>query len=344
MKSARAIIISLLTFVALNGLLVLGVRRAGLLRRPFDIQSAQLYALTVDPYFASTLRAQRAVIVGDSVVFGGKLAETHGRGWEEETLPAHFERLVAPSHRVLNLGINGLLFSELECVTRDVLDRGVDLLVLNVSPRPFAADFDTAHPPSERPFLCGAPGGRPLKSKPIEDALPVLRYRDLLQTSLFGGPLRSALTERFDVALRPQPADDEDARELQEAIRRLRAAQRYNSISVSASHAQAASLFRLLGALVAATPVPVVVFYLEENVADVSDQLDRPRYQTEQRAFVELLQRRLAGVAHVRLAIVSGEDVGNAYSDQVHLTSAGYRRLAERLHAEALAARGGNDR
>src|ERR1041384_4258943 len=111
MKGARAVLISLLTFVALNGLLVLGVRRAALLRRPLDIQSAGLYALAVDPYFAATPRGRRAVFVGDSVVFGGKLAETHGASWGQETLPAHFEQLAAPSYRVLNLGINGLLFS-----------------------------------------------------------------------------------------------------------------------------------------------------------------------------------------------------------------------------------------
>jgi lysophospholipase L1-like esterase len=271
------------------------------------------------------------------VVLGRKLADTEGAAWAGQTLPAQFEQLAAPDYRVLNLGINGLLFSDLECVTRDVLARGVGLLVLNVSPRPFSTDFDVPHPSSERAFLCSGPGGVPIRPATVERALPVLRYRDLLQTAFLGRSLPQVVAERLELAFRRPAAADDDDRELQEAIRRLRAAQRYNSISITPAHAQAIALDRLLRVLVEATSVPIVVFYLQENVSDIQDQLDLPHYEKERRAFIALLQRRLSGVAHVRLAIVSREDVGDAYVDQVHPSPAGYRRLAERLRVEALA-------
>jgi lysophospholipase L1-like esterase len=342
-------------FVLANALFLAAVAATRLLERPVDIQTRPTYRLRVDSFFARREgEGQRAVMLGDSLVFGGHLAERNGAGWHSLALPAQFERVGrarrAGGFTTLNLGIDGLLYGDLRCVVDDILERAPDVLVLNLSPRPFSGDFAKGGGESARRFLCPATphGAFGAAGAAIDELayhlLPAYRYRDLLQFQVLGATPRafaaSATLRVLGTLGRPADGDEadaeggedgEEATVLAEMMQRLRAAQRYNSIEVSSSHPQARELDRLLGRLHAERRTRVLVFYLKENIDVIAAQLDLPRYVETTRRFVERVQSGLAGAPRTRFLVIDAGDFAGQYVDHIHLTPAGYARLAGRL-------------
>jgi lysophospholipase L1-like esterase len=103
---------------------------------------------------------------------------------------------------------------------------------------------------------------------------------------------------------------------------------------VSPDHPQAAALRALFARLAEARGTRSVVFYVGENVDAIAQQLDRPRFEEQRRRFVEMAQGLAAGHDNVRFVAIDAEPLRGEYSDHVHLTAEGYRRVAERLRDE----------
>jgi lysophospholipase L1-like esterase len=326
---ARLVALVVVAFAVVNALVAMAVRRTGLAERPIDVQTRGLYEVRLG-------QLERAALLGDSLAFGAHLAEKHGKGWPALSLAGQLEqRLHTP---VLNLGINGVLFKELGCVVHDVLARKPELLFVNVSPRPFAADFADDPQASARPFVCPDESVAGHVAAGLRALVPVLRDRDLLQLGWLGdtprGALRAAISKPFEAP--PPPAadaeEDEDDAFVAGLMWRFKAAQRLNSIDVRDTHPQARELARLLAELRAAS-TRVLVFYLHEDESALAGQLDVPHFHAQQASFAALVARGLGTAPRARFVEVDASELAGEYVDHVHLTARGYARLAERLTA-----------
>jgi hypothetical protein len=364
---ARAILVVVVALAAINLAALAAVRGRRLDERPVDVQTRDLLrarAATLDPVG----RVPQVAFAGDSLVFGQHLAAEYGARWPEHALAAQYARLSRRSGRAVhavNLGVNGVLFRELECVAAEALARRPALLFINVSPRPFGSDFATGGPEanSARP-LCPAAAGpldravSPLRDE-LFDRLPILRYRDLAHFAYLDAPARLAAasaTRRLlglagredagdaarDAARDPgtpgaggwdDDASAEDAAVLREMAWRLRAARRYDSIEVSPGHPQAAFLRSLLRRLESAAATRTVVFYLEEDMTRLAEQVDVAHFERQRDAFIAMLRGLARG--RVTFRAVRREEMGDHYRDQVHLDGDGYLRLAGLLRAAA---------
>jgi lysophospholipase L1-like esterase len=330
----RLLVPCLLGFVLANVLVWFWVKGAGLEAQPVDLQTRLVYRLRLDSFFAGE-PAPRAVFVGDSLVHGAHLREREGSRWVEHTLPAQF------GAHALNLGVDGLLFSELACVVHDVLARKPELLVVVISPRPLAAELAE----SARPFLCPVTGRPALDrfgdglSELAYRGVPAYRYRDLLQLHYLDTTPRAFLLGQLTPRLQQpdgddEPADPEEQAALSSALQRMRAAQRLASIEVNAQHPQAHALTQLLAALKQQTQTRVLVVYLRENLAVLAGALDTQRYEDTAQRFSTWVSDQLAGATHSRFLVESAEPYAGEYIDHIHLSSRGYKQLAARLHME----------
>lgn len=343
---ARAAAIVVMTFGALNLCAAWYVEAAGLAQRPLEIQTRAAYQARLSTFFERPARA-RCVVMGDSLILGQHLEARHGSAWPRHTLSARFAAASrgAGHYETLNLGVNGVLFSELRCMLRDVLARAPELLLVNLSPRPFSADFRVPASDTERAFLCPAGGGaraqlNEVLAAEVASAVPVLRFRDMVQVAWFGAPPRERALQLLDASLArlapaaaPVEQEDEDA-ELAEIMRemawRTKAAARFDSIEVAQDHPQAAALRAMLGLLKEQRSTRVVLFYLKENIAPLERHLNVAHYQAQSERFTALVQRELAGSA-VRFVVIPSERLAQHYTDHIHLDAQGYELLARIL-------------
>ncbi len=304
--------------------------------------------------------------LGSSLVFGRHLESAHAAGWPQYTLSAQYAALTRHRGRPVtsvNLGVEGVLFDELDCMAAEALAQRPSLLFVNVSPRPFAADFAGDEVDGETHVdrgLC-PDRKRPLDrlTGPLRDALfthiALLRERDTAQFARWSGPPRlalvAALRARFGLvapgAPTPTPTEGSDATDawdapeseeeaavLREMQWRIRAARRYDSIEVGPQHPQAASLRALVRRLAAAASTRVVLFYVEEDMMPLAEQADIPRFERQRAAFVAMVEG-LARAARIPFTVVRTTELGAHYVDHVHLDTEGYARLAARLDAFA---------
>jgi lysophospholipase L1-like esterase len=342
----RPLTVVLAAFAALNGVVAFMAWRTGLGRQPIDVQTRGIYELRLAQLEQG--QGAQAAVLGDSVVFGAHLEAAKGRDWPRHALPGRLEAALRaqrqPDMRVLNLGINGVLFRELNCVVRDVLARRPELLFVNLSPRPFATDFAQEDPSSARPFVCPEPGFAVVAASAARRYVPALRYRDAWQFGWLGttprARARDAISSLFSVpepAAPVLPADaDQDEEEGDDAfvagmLWRFRAAQRLNAIQVSKSHPQARELDALLTALREAPETRSVVFYLHEDESALAGQLEGERFAKQSALFAAWVRRGLAGVRHAHFVEVPSRDLTGRYVDHVHLDAAGYAKLATLL-------------
>lgn len=332
-------------FAMLNLGLSLTMRAAALWDRPADVQTRNMLHSRVRQAFSAP-RAPEAVFIGDSLVLGAHLSERDTR-WEQRTLSAQFARLASDQtgrpYGALNLGINGVLYSELACVSEVVLAHQPAVVVIHVSPRPFSDDFRVATTETERAFLCPPQHSMPRIQGTVDglrNAVPVLRDRDLLQFLMLGAPPRAALLAHMHDWLAPpappmeEPSEDdlEAAEILKEMAWRTKAAARLASVRVDSQHPQAPALTRLLALLSNARSTRVMLFYLTENLEPLAAQMDVNRYGMETRRFEQLVRRQLSGT-HVSFDVVPQSSLAGHYTDHVHLDADGYRILAQRLLA-----------
>jgi lysophospholipase L1-like esterase len=313
--------------------------------------------------------ATQVAFLGPSLVFGQHLESAHGARWPEHTLAAQYAR-AGRGERAVNLGVNGLLFDELDCVATEALARRPSVVFVYVSPRPFAGDFAAEGDPGEARAdrgLC-LDARRPLDrlAAPLRDAafdrFAVLHYRDLAQFSLLAAPPRVAAATALrrllglasaDAAPAPtpppsaappsaappsggwdEPASAEEAAVLREMAWRIRAARRYDSIEVSPRHPQAAALRSLVERLGRAAPTRAVLFYVEEDMDRLGDQADVPHFERQRDTFIAMVEG-LARSRSVPFRVIRRGEIGPHYVDHVHLDSEGYQRLAGLLRQAA---------
>lgn len=355
---ARTVLPVACAFAVANVLLLCGVRASGIEHVPVDLQTRSMYRARLAGFFARAAPERSAVLLGDSLVFGAHLQASEGELWHRKTLSAGFERAARSRTgfdvAALNLGVNGILFSDLACVAEDVLARRPSVLIVGLSPRPFSSDFAEDGGESARDFLCPKEPSGPFErirvtaSELAGELVPAYRYRDLLQFGALGTTprafARSAVLSRLSrpkqdaAAADPSELQDEDAEEeravLAEMVQRMRAAQRYNSIEIRDDHPQARALAQLLTLLGTQRSTRVLVFYLKENVTAISGQLDLEHYARVSARFAELVRAGLTGAERARFVAIDSDPFAGEYVDHIHLTAKGYTRLAEHLAAE----------
>ena len=127
--------------------------------------------------------------------------------------------------------------------------------------------------------------------------------------------------------------DPEDAAVLQDALWRIQAAQRYNAVTVDAAHPSMQALLGLLD-LLRDSGVPTLLLYSAEDTEAIAQQLDRAHYDAQRAAFIELVTQSIEGAPNLRFLAVPRTLLAGEYDDHVHLTAAGYARLAEPVLAE----------
>jgi lysophospholipase L1-like esterase len=343
-QRVRAVRLGMLLAIALalgNALVLLWVKWGELEQRTVDVQTRLLYRLRLDTFFEREAH-ERAVFVGDSLIYGAHLKRTEGARWESRTLPGQAERELrardGAGASVLNLGINGVLFSDLQCVVRDVIARKPKLLVIGLSPRPFSADFGRGGSESARQFLCPQLRATPLArltglaSEGFYRFLPAYRYRDLLQFHYLDSTPHAFIVEH--VVSRLAANDEEQDPDLAQAMQHMRAAQRLNSIEVSDSHPEARGLHQLLRAVREQSATRVLLFYLREDLEILGPAVDRTRYLASSQRFIDLLKTELAGARRARFIALGPEEFAGEYVDHIHLTARGYARLARTLLQE----------
>jgi hypothetical protein len=277
-----------------------------------------------------------AVFLGDSVVRGGHLTDAGAR------LPARFA--ADTGARVLDLSVDGLLFSSLTCYVEAALAHAPDALVLDLSPRPLSADFGAFEPC----VACEPAAPRPLRWLRGRSAL--LGRRNELQTRLFGDTPCTWALGALDARLRPpapptapeSAAPEPDAEDPEEAeimarmAQVLKAAARLRTVAVDPARPQLAALDALLARLSAVSGrTRIVVFTLEENVEALSPQLDADAWRRVRGEFLARLSAGLASAPNVHRVDLAAADFAGHYVDHVHLDAEGYARAAARL-AEAV--------
>ncbi len=355
---AQAVAVIAAVLVALNGAAWAWVRVRRADERVVDIQSRDLMrarAATLDG-----ADARQVAFLGDSLVFGKHLEASLGARWTEHTLASSYAQLELRAGRrphAVNLGINGVLFRELECVAAEAIGHRPALLFIDVSPRPFARDFRADGAASER-GLCRPDAHAldrlfgPLRDVAFE-AVPLLRYRDLVLRSRLSASPRLAAVAAARAAFGlvdpdaepppppPAPSGDgwgesspEEAAAMREMAWRVRAAQRYDSIEVRRDSPQAAALRSLVARLGRAVGTRVVLFYLEEDMSMLAEQVDIAHFEQQRDAFTTMV-RDLARAARVTFRPVRRDEIGGHYHDHVHLDAEGYLRLASLLRDAA---------
>jgi len=343
---ARLLLVAFAAFVMLNGLVLAIAHGTGLGSAPSDIQTRGIYEVRLSQLHARV--GESVAVIGDSVVFGGHLAEKHGAKWPTLALPGQLELELAKREHttvsVLNLGINGLLFRELTCVVRDVLEHKPDALFINVSPRAFAADFASDEGGSARPFLCPRADFAGKAESALRSVVPALRYRDLWQFEWLSTTPRALARDQISklFVAPPEPAqpkaahaaDDEDEDDdayVASLLWRFKAAQRLNSIDVRRDHPQAEELDALLTLIREANETRVVLFYLHEDEDALAGQLEVERFHAQRARFADWVKAGLGRSEHARFVQLSASDFRGQYVDHVHLTATGYEALAQRL-------------
>jgi lysophospholipase L1-like esterase len=344
-----------LSLWAIDGLVHRAVERTGLLADVVDIQTPSILFAKLD--YLRNFRGHKIVLLGDSIVFGRTLYE-HGDGqWRQHNLSSRIADHFRGSFRgenllVLNLGINGALPADLECLERLLRSCPVDLVIFDVNLRSFSSDFSQPDTVLSRPWLaeidigpdglfqrsCAA-GAFPERMETrchtfLTNYWHCYRLRDFLQLRLLDdqpSAFCQNLRRVIDQACKPQT--EASASELDdEFILLLRARGRYKSVNFRSDNPQRQALERLLHSLVQRRQ-RTVVFYAKENPEVAADLMEADRYP----AAVAALSATIAKYTGPDLVFVPPvpELRPEHYLDHIHLNAAGYEILANCLSQKA---------
>lgn len=333
---------------------------SGALRRIVDIQSpATLYAKLDE---VRRFEGAKVVLLGDSLVFGRTMRDHGDRDWQKHTLDVQLqehlrERFPYRPVMAVNLGMNGVLPTDLDQLVRIIAPLKPDLVVLDVSLRAFSRDFDAQEQQQTRPWLASmrlTPEGRYVVATGdagIDDRLrdsavnnlQLYRIRDFVRSVLFDGEpsrLVLALRGQLDNWLKTGPfaAAPQVDGAFDDIVLLMRARARYNSVDLAADNPQRQAIERTLQRLTEAGQ-KTLVFYATENPEVLPDLMDGDKAGALRRELAQIVTSRLPPNS----AYIGPLDIFRPanFLDHVHLTAEGYRMLAARIgeRAEALLAR-----
>lgn len=350
---------AILSLVLVDVLLRVLVPGSGALQRVVDIQSpATLYAKLDE---VRGFRGIRVVLLGDSLVFGRTMRDHGDHDWQKHTLDAQLQQFLRqrfPDRPVMaiNLGMNGVLPTDLDQLVRIIAPLKPDLVVLDVSLRAFSRDFDAQDQQQTRPWLTSmrlTPEGRyaaaagsadvdgRLHDIAVNDWL-LYRLRDIVRSVLFDGEpgklvlaLRGQLdnwlkTGRFAAAPQADGAFDD-------IVLLMRARARYDGIDLAADNPQRQAIERTLQYLSKAGQ-KTLVFYATENPDVLADLMDADKAKALRSELAQIVTSRLPPNS----AYIGPQDIFRPenFLDHVHLTEEGYRMLTGQIgpRAEALIA------
>ncbi len=341
MHVLRRLLFSLAALVLLLGLVDIGLRLISEDKRlPFAVVDIETYpTLRAKLMDLQERRGIKVAVFGDSVVYGASMAKVMGPEWRGATLDRVLEtRLRSSLGRddvyVLNLGMNGLLYSDMESLTRLLEKVGVNAYIFNVSLRSFSADFSGTEEAVTRPWLktyADAPSiDSAVSGSPLDRFLDemVARYwyayriKDLVKFRVFGAQPKNVLADlhsRFNSMLGQTNGAPDDPLLLLLKIKR-----RYARIDLSGKNAQWQSFNTMLDEL-KSTGKPVLAFYSTENPQIAGKIANKEHLETMRATIAKTIEGRalyLPPLADLRR---------EHFVDNFHLTSEGTQLLGDAL-------------
>ena len=338
----------------LDAALRIFVPKTGILKQSVDIQNSEMLHTRL-----SELRATgglKIVVLGDSLVYGRTMRDHGDKDWQYHTLAAQLQRKLAGQLgacrvNVVNLGLDGLLPSDLYELLRNVMSAGADMIIFDLSLRSFSSDFKEADAQMSRPFLktysyesngkfntsfemqWNAPGQ--IVHKALMNYWYLYSIKDYLQSTLFDGQpvdfmqrLRNYTNNWFIDDVNKYTTVGGDG----ELLLLFKARSRYRTINLDEVNPQVIALNNLLEIL-SKQEQPFISFYASEN-AQIRDQL----FESKQ---FEALQAQLASIFKkhkVKNNWLGVMDIfePDHYLDHVHLNKDGYKLLAHALSSKIL--------
>ena len=316
---------------------------------PIDIQTPN--QLLIKLRQLQRFEGCKIVLLGDSLVYGGILKDFGDDDWREHTLtPLLQERFSAayPGKKtlVMNLGINGALPADIECLTKLVVPCRPDLVILGTHLRHFSADFATESTSMARPWLRDLhyEGGgfihyRPAGGSPrrgwnhsaaewLGNRLSLIRNRDTIQSLI----THSSWPERMADARRRlqggDPAASPSKVERDPMILLLQSKKRLSTVNLGEDHCQVKACRRTL-AYLKNQEQKTVVFYVKENPDQVDSVIDEEDHQRLHAQLVGLVHES-AG-PHFRYVPPIPELPASYFLDLSHVNHAGYEIIASSL-------------
>ena len=339
-------------FVALIGLegacRVSGIEGA-LAEAPIDIQTPN--QLIIKLRQLQRFEGCKIVLLGDSLVYGGILKDFGDDDWHNHTLtPLLHEKFSAayPGKKtlVMNLGINGALPADIECLSRLVVPCRPDLVILGTHLRHFSADFASEPTSMARPWLRdvhnegnGSIHYRPVSSRSgcrlddtaaawLGDRLSLFRNRDTIQALIKHGSLPERLTDSRARWNGAGPIAFKSNVERDPMILLLQFKKRFSTVSLDDEHCQVKACRRTL-AYLKNQGQKSIVFYVKENPDQVDSVIDEDDHQRLYAQLVGMIHES-AG-PHFRYVPPIADLPANEFLDLSHVNHAGYEIIARSL-------------
>jgi lysophospholipase L1-like esterase len=338
-RAVCSVVIVALALIALD--IVVGglVRGSDLPDRVADIQHPTTLIAKLDRLHMAS--GPKIVIVGDSLVYGGILAENGDSDWRAHGLGEQLATEIGDQTGcrpfVMNLGIDGALPADLEYLVPLVVACDVDWLVFDIHLRPFSSDFSAADRQMSRPWLrelSADPDGR-IRWRPgdgaggwlsgrLADHSAIARSRGLIQDNML-----STRAARRPVLRPVEPQSDTDT-EVQSLVKLAQLKNRLKTLDIEPSAPQVSALERVLRGL-ADRRQRHVVFYAKENPDLLPDVMDAAEHAASYELIACLVRDRQGptGVFVPPMPELQPEH----FIDFTHLNADGYRLLAHRLAA-----------
>ena len=303
----------------------------------------------------------KIVLLGDSVIYGGILQDFGDDQWREHALTARLQAKFAaefPGKKalIMNLGINGALPADIECIARLIAPCQPDLVILDTHLRPFSADFAKAGSTMVRPWLRDLVreqdgtihlhtakagwciGLNDWAANWLRNHVTLFRCRATVQTLLSQAtwPHRFADIRHWLNGTTPVPAVS--GVEQDPLILLLQFKKRFSTVSLEADHAQVLALRQTLKCF-KDHQQKTVVFYVKEN----PDQIDGVVDEADHRQFYDQLTGILSEGAGPHLTYVPpiAELEGRHFLDLSHPNQEGYQILTEHLWKAIFGQEGG---
>ena len=314
-------------------------RSTGLADRRVDIHHPATLMVKLDRLRAAP--GPKVVLLGDSLVHGGILERFGDPDWRQHGLG---ERLAAelsdrPGYEpfVMNLGMDGLLPADLECLAPLVAACGVDWIVLDVHLRPFSTDFSPPDRQMSRPWLRDlsadaagrvrwrpADGATEWSAGRLADWSALVRNRAMVQEyALSIGIARPPI-------LRPAPATTDTDAEIQSLVKLAQLKKRLAALDLGPEGPQAAALPHPRRPRDAG---PAARRLLREGKPGASGGRHGPGRHAERYERLVRLVRDAQGPDGVFVPPVADLRADH-FLDFTHLNAEGYKLLARRLASE----------